>query len=77
MQGRVGPGGERGSEPRLDGLQSPPKLQLPKRARRASLKKNGNWGDLQLREAMAVVDEGCPVQIVAGSLFYHQLRERN
>jgi hypothetical protein len=65
MQGRVGPGGERGSEPRLDGLQSPPKLQLPKRARRASLKKNGNWGDLQLREAMAVVDEGCPVQIVA------------
>jgi hypothetical protein len=32
-----------------------------KRARRACIRKNGNWGDLHLRAAMAAIDQGYPV----------------
>lgn len=39
-------------------LQSLPEVLLSKRAMKGSMKKNGNWGDLQSRVAMAAIDQG-------------------
>ena len=33
-----------------------------KRARKCFVRKNGNWGDHQLRAAMVAIGQGCPVQ---------------
>jgi hypothetical protein len=65
--GRVGPAVGSPSQPRCNDHDHdiPPKVQREKRAKRACLKKNGNWGDQQLRVALAAVEQGCPVQTTA------------
>jgi hypothetical protein len=52
-------------QPSYEELRSPPEVLFAKRATKGSVKKNGNWGDLQLRAAMAAIDQGCLVQIAA------------